>query len=666
RALDDVAWVWTDDDQHRRADHVIGARKLTMFGPRRGYWTRGPDDFPTLCATFGITAEVQPHTARDFLAEIAHDAARLGPEVLLADEPALPRMLLANYAYLGSAGASGLDASLPFILAHHRGPKHGAHEAHTLVAANHPKLMRSDTPNLEARFSAAHEFFVAASIAGEERQAIDAFHAALGVDTLRDRLRVEIAARAGRDRTADVGAEISRLRGTITALGGALDRVALRQPSPHWVHTERLAALGGAGPIRVLEQLSARYVLEGIGGITVPSMAVYDPSRATLLVDTDAARHPSQHTTALALGLMPTILDGPGEDDVVSTVALLLAMGSSERMHAHLDQRHYPSLDAERNARDLLAERMGAVLDFGVHHQLARKFETLRDAPVERWRDAEVLEGALGDEDAKHTERARWARAAAPNLLAAVGVEGDAPLLEVLITLLTVDALDALPADVLSLDDDSHAQHDDRDTLAQDIIPNLPDELQEPAPPERTFDETVPEPGPEPVDWGAARDTLLEDARRPRAQLGPGRALFDRVRRFFTDDPKPTNHPMPEWAQGAGNPFGPRDAIGAQLWVREENLREASALHHTHTLNFVPSVLPRPHLYAIHTPAATFDPTSQAWLPTKVPPASAWAPHAPSGRRARFEGSISPGLSQLPIPMHAALTGQPMDTRRGV
>jgi hypothetical protein len=113
------SWVTTDDGELADCRRVLGTRALHLFGQRRGYWQRGAERCARLCGLFGIPGEVTVETVKEFLTEIAGEVERDGDAAVLGKEPALPRMLLACYAFLGRAKGRP-RASAVFRAAHGR------------------------------------------------------------------------------------------------------------------------------------------------------------------------------------------------------------------------------------------------------------------------------------------------------------------------------------------------------------------------------------------------------------------------------------------------------------------------------------------------------------------------------------------------------------------
>lgn len=361
RRLGNRRWVYTDDGQWFPHGKVLGRHAFTLFGERRGYWERGYSNCPQLCAAFGIPGEVSPEVVRAFLHEVAE-----GPRDQLKRERPLTRMLLACYRRLANLGPYPVDPGLAIILAETR-----PGGERLLLPANHPSLVMSDTPTLEALFEKAGRLHVAVSGGVEAREEVDAFHAAMGLRALRDAFTVELAP-GGRELDAD----ISRLRGILRALVGVLERIKRQrtQLSPdHWVDDVRLRPLAQSGRVRAIEGLKVVYRLEGVGTVSVQARGAYHRERKELLVDASLAA-PGAALTGLAQGIVPTVYQGPGEEQLVDILEILMPLETREQMDAYLDARHFPRAE---EVADPLGERVSEILDFGLDVRLARRFPAL-------------------------------------------------------------------------------------------------------------------------------------------------------------------------------------------------------------------------------------------------------------------------------------------------
>ncbi|MCB9764154.1 MAG: ATP-binding protein [Alphaproteobacteria bacterium] len=618
-------WISTDEGLMRPPSQVLGFRALELFGDRRGYWTWGGLACPRLCAAFHIPTERGPEVIRAFFGEIAEDA-RKGDVALLRREPALPYMLRACYAAFGEA-AGTLPRRWPIILAVERGPD-APGEVLRLVAPETPGLVRSDTPTLEALFARAGRLYLATRGELSQRDAVERFLEAVGVPRLREAYTVVVDPTAGQDLTAQRPTEIQALRARLRALAAVLPRVRAQRrhlPLSGWVYDTRLAALGGSGSIRARAGLSVRLELEGVGAVKSRMPSVYDPSRATLLVDVSALDALDRRAGLLAQGLLPCVFDGPGEDQLIEILELLLPLGDAEGMNAYLDRRHFPVVSAPPRARDLLRVRLGELLDYGLGRLLARQFPELEGADFERWRDPALLEGLPETPD-----RAALAAAAVPPLLGALGVDApSAGLREALHAVLAAPGLDALPAALLG----------------------LPRDPPPPPPPS-------PEPGPTVRVTAAPPPLPGAHQGGPRAESPPALGFWQRLRSALGIDTTPAAS-APSWAARGVNPFTPHVELAPTAWATPEAQAEAAAVQPRGCLNVSPCPLPPPYLYVVHQLGGTFDPRTQSWGPQGVPLAGDLAPLRPTPHRVRFEGRLPPGDCVLPVPLFATLIGAP-------
>src|SRR5690606_27830578 len=113
-----------------------------------------------------------------------------------------------------------------------------------------------------------------------------------------------------------------------------------------------------------------------------------------------------------------------GEEQVTDLLEILLPLVTREAMDAYLDRRHFP-VSSARSARDPLAERLGELLDYGLHRRLERAFPELDGADFEPWRTARE-----GD---------------ARTLLSLLGVTPSREAVDALHKLLTAPSLEKLP-----------------------------------------------------------------------------------------------------------------------------------------------------------------------------------------------------------------------------
>ncbi|MFB6372479.1 MAG: hypothetical protein ABEN55_05095, partial [Bradymonadaceae bacterium] len=95
--LEEIDWVFTDDESYFHHSEVLGERALEMFGDRRGYWSRGVEACPTLCRAFSIPDQVTADFVADFLRDVAETVAARGDRTVQDSDPALQHMLLRCY-----------------------------------------------------------------------------------------------------------------------------------------------------------------------------------------------------------------------------------------------------------------------------------------------------------------------------------------------------------------------------------------------------------------------------------------------------------------------------------------------------------------------------------------------------------------------------------------
>ncbi len=587
RRLANKRWVYTDDGQWYAPNRVLGTHAFALFGERRGYWERGYANCPELCRAFSIPGEISPQVVREFLQEVAD-----GPRDQLRKERPLARMLLACYRRLSNLGPNPVDPALAVILAEQR-----PGGERVLLAAEHPGLFCSDTPTLERLFEKAGKLYVAWAGPVEGREEVEAFHAAMGLPSLRDGFTVELGA-GGQDVTEQCPAGIARLRTALRSLVGVLERVRRQrtQLSPdHWVDQQRLRPVAQSGRIRAIAGLKVTYRLEGVGSVPVQARGAYHPDARELLVDASLAERPEAPLTGLAQGLLPCVYQGPGEEQLVDILEILLPLVSREAMDAYLDERHFPR--GEDEPVDRVGERISEVLDFGLERRLAARFPELDPA---RWQE---LPPGLTVEQA--VER----------LLAGVE-EPSKELRQALTDVLSAPSLDSIktpPAPV------------------ETPPPPVPIMVaRQPAPPAQ-------EPG-EPTLWNRLVGWFSE-LTTPSEEQPP--ATEQELARLASQ--------LPAWATG-GNPFAPMTGIGTQFWGTRARLAELAARIPPVGLDYQPPGVPRPYVYALHCLSGSFDPGSQRWLPADPLYLAGLAEGEPTGRSISFNGKLEAGVNRLPLP----------------
>ncbi len=670
--LADRPWISTDDGDRLYPDQqVLGTWALALFGRRRGYWPTGIEHCPRLCRLFAIPGEVTAEAVAGLLEEIAREVEGEGDQRVLDLDPAVPRMLVACQAFLGERAGSEpgpppgeptaeplIPKTWPVILACSVGPPAGGRDRHDrrrLVAAGAAGLYRSDAPTLEALFSRAGELLLAEAGGGEERPGLDRFLDLMGVPLLRNAYTVE-AADSGRDVTDECRQELQSWRTTLRALVSVLPRVEaqrtlLRQGG--WVYRERLASLGAAGRIRAIRELQVRLVLPGVGSVETATPAAYDPRRDALLVDAAALAEPADHVTGLASGLMPCIYDGPGEDQLIDVVEILLPQATAPRMNAYLDRRHFPRVAAVETAGERLATRLGEILDFGLAERLAMRFPALAAVDLEAWRSGELPRRLRRAEDPE----------AAAALLLAGPPEADEELTAALATLFRVASLSDVPRDLLgsvaSVRVDEIEERSVASPRAEGSEVGVAAGRRSEGPESPVEEEVASAPSPR---GGASGGFLGGLARlyqgvRDVLALGGGSAAAGEGA-YRDADPGAEETPSLRGANvtSSAAPFGSPAFIGPQFGAGQQARMQAAGASADAVFVHRPASLPPPYLYAVSALGASFDARHQRWLP-------AGAYHGwkralrRSGHKVVFHGRLPPGRHQLPVPLYGRMAG---------
>ncbi|MCX4245436.1 sacsin N-terminal ATP-binding-like domain-containing protein [Paraliomyxa miuraensis] len=685
RRLTDTAWVCSDDGEYHPHERVLGLRALEHFGARRGYWERGWRECPTLCRSFGITDRLTPAVLMAFLEELAVEAEAHGDRALLGSEPGLPRMLQRAYAALGQRPDA--PPARVVLCRQHGGDDDGSLR---LRPPEDPLVLRSDAPTLEAMFAEVGTFFVATLGPLEERSSIDAYFERCGIRRLRESYEVR-AAETGLDQTAAHGEGLGELRACLRGLLAVLPRVRLQRThlaDDAWVYEPRLSTLARSGPIRARDGLQVDYVLPGVGRARRRAVAVFDPGTSTLLVDTRVLTDPDAVVTGLAQGLLPCLYDGPGEEQLVDIVEILLRLRTRARMDDYLDQRHFPiAAEPERGYEGRLAARVGELFDYGLERRLCARFPELRDRSLDRWRDPGMF--ASLPEEEEHAVRTLVAR-----MLAAVDVsEPSQALTEALALLLSATSLSDVPAgllaplavvepapseggprspaplpgeqDVPSLEElearlaelTARSQHEPDAEASSSHRFVIPTPSERPRAADRPID---PLPGPRPTveSWLDLADDDDTEREPTSAEGDDERSGFWQrlARRLGLSDDAPIDESRPAWATPGANVLSPARFIGPQLWVRGRALREMAGRRVPMGMLHQPPVLPSPHRYVVHTLGVAFEPSTQQWHPQPLPPMPALFEGESLGATVAFAGTLMPGRSVLPVPLFGDVT----------
>lgn len=462
RELSGRRWICLDEGRFVAHTQVLGVVALRYFGSRRSSWERGAEECPRLCRLMGIPLSVTPESVAAFLAELGPEVRARGDLALLAAEPALPRMLLACYGLLGRSGQP-ISRDLPVILCRASVPvdpmqEHPAEQR--LLPASAPSLLRSDTPTLERLFQGAGTLHLVAAGPPEERDDIERFHQGQGIRRLRDAYTIAIDGAGGEDRSHAYATQLQRLRGVLRALSSVLPRVRAQRTqlaTEGWTFEARLRPLAESGGLLAIEPLRVRYRLDGVGEASEEVAAAYDPARGALLIDTEVLDDPLSHTSGLSQGVLPCVYDGPGEEQLLDIIEILLPLYTAARMNDYLDRRHFPTVGIRRKALERVTDRLLEILDYGLDAKLLARFPELRGARLGSWRGAGVLRAfeellpspspsPSGDERLSEELSVLVARHA----LLAAGVEAPTSgLVDALADLLRAGSLSEVPARVL-------------------------------------------------------------------------------------------------------------------------------------------------------------------------------------------------------------------------
>jgi hypothetical protein len=139
-------WIWSDDGEVFPHAQVLGLRAFHLFKSRRGYWERGFKECRALCHALGIAGAATPNVVASFVEELGKEVKIKGGRKVLAEEPALPHMLLSAFNILGllSAICPSFRASIPRTkpICCHRRRKTFSGAIRRLWMCSLPKLVR--------------------------------------------------------------------------------------------------------------------------------------------------------------------------------------------------------------------------------------------------------------------------------------------------------------------------------------------------------------------------------------------------------------------------------------------------------------------------------------------------------------------------------------------
>lgn len=424
--LKELPWIWVDEGEYRQARHVLSVPSFRYFGPHRGTWEGAHHRFPRLAELFAIPSSVDVPVVLDFLREV-HEKQALQPS---------RRLLRACLTLVGER-----EGQLPIewrVLPANRADN----DQPLLVSADQSGLVRSNSPTLTGLFASSGRLLVVDPGDSESAPALEKLYQRLGIPRLRDAYTVR-PERDGGEVGGELGEAVAAFRALLRALAAVLPRLRAARPEweeGEWLADTRLRHFMTSGPIRVMRELRLTYELPGVATVAVEAAAAYDPAGAELLTSAAAVTQPAAHAVALAEGLSDLIYQGPGSEGLVDLLNLLLPLGRREAMDAYLDRRHFPRPNACHGANGR-AERVGEILDYGLHKLLERRFPEVAGTDWSLWSRNDL---ALPEQPA----------AAARHLLSTVGVaEPSGELLEALLGMLTAASLEDVLASLWDMAD---------------------------------------------------------------------------------------------------------------------------------------------------------------------------------------------------------------------
>ena len=659
RKLKGKNWIFTDNDTFFSASKVLGTRAVDYFGNRRGYWRKGVKDCPELCAVFGIPTEVTNQMVQNFLKEVSKDISKTSDLKVIAGEPAIPQMLLNCAAHLGKNGVT-VSKNLQVFVSKQCGGKDA--KSQRMLAASDALLFRSETPTLEGLFSKAGTFYLTETGRAAKREEVIAFYDAMKIRRLRDSYTAVVDSKSGRDTTNSSGGRLQGLKSVLHALAMVMPRVEKNRDhldQDGWVYRKRLKPLGEAGAIRVIQDLQVQMNLKGVGSVSDDMTARFDPKENTLLIEEAVLDNPRAYSSGLAEGLIPCIFEGNGEDGLVEIVELLLTRSNLREMNNYLDKRHFPMVEMNESAGDRMLRRLSEVLNYSSYENLRSHFESLKNCDFDKWRD-DRLHKKIAQISSKDLDfaTAKVARL----LLQTLGVtNAEEQLVKVLADTFKADSINGVPIELQQ----TASKPDPQDNVELGEINRKSTEPEEPEPPgdggqpkeprsERSWDaEPVIVPPPEPV-----------------VKEGGGFEFFNTVKNWFRNDnsdlyeggcsgANDSKVEVPSWMEG--NNLAPVDSIRSQLGFSGHSSDAPDRFEDTAPAGFYfdPTPLPPPFHYGVQEYGVTFNAANQEWTDKDLPKLKHLDQLSPSAHTVSFKGFLSPGHSQLPIPMLGRIQEKP-------
>jgi transglutaminase-like putative cysteine protease len=486
----------------------------------------------------------------------------------------------------------------------------------------------------------------------EQGPALDRLYSKLGIPHLRDAYTVK-PDRSGREVGPQMAEAVVSFRALLRGLAAVLPRLRAARPrweeEGEWLEQSRLSHFMNAGTIRVLDQLRLTYELPGVASVAVEAAAAYDPMGHELLLSASAVAQPSLHAVALAEGLLELIYQGPASEGLIDLLNLLIPLGHRQAMDAYLDRRHFPQALSQGQAPGL-SERLGEIMDYGLHKLLERRFSELAGQDWAVWRQGDLR--LQGDPEA-----------AAQKLCRALGQQSpSAELLQTLRQLLAAPTLEEAVGDLwepATLGSDLR-RHDTAAFPAADLDPTDASPGED-RPPGGT---TATRAARGSLAQGGAPESAQESASTTggsHSQAGGGRVTPGPPAAMVTAEGTPGvlasvgQKMLSRLGQWLGvQPQQKVQVLGLRLQLPDvaESYRNPPERH-----LLVSSKALRGHdLYCPAWLGIDFDPRRQIYLPGEVP----WLrSFESSGRTLEFSGRLSNAEDPLPMPLYSRLSQPP-------
>lgn len=689
--LEGLAWIQTDEGELHPPQEVLGCSAWRYFGRRRGYWEQGMREYPRLCATFDIPREVRPLDVLRFFSQLPQWLPP-GPEPqsLRIKEVSLVRQLLSGYALLGRKGEP-IPLETPYLLVEPRSPElppspeldEGPQpEQLRLVTPFARALYRSNTPTLEALFAKVGPFWKVVQGPVDDREGLELFHQRLRIPLISEAWSLQVQVEPENERTERLSEPIEALRRVLRALLEVYPRLRARRNSldpQGWQAEKRLRGLVRGGPIRVFEGLKALYLLPHVGQTLVHAPALYDTRSESLMLDTRALLEPMRHRSGLAMGLLPTLYDGPGADQLVDMLELLLPLEETAEMQAYLDRRHFPVASRGLEPLERLQERWVELCGLGLLDALQHRHPLLHKQNLSAWKEAtfwsqcreqlttELLEDGLEPEQ-RLKKTAQWV---GERLMRALGLKSRGTEEERLhLTLYRVLLADDPLRVLRQLGLLTHAPELNAATWGPTLGASSMDSSEE-VTGDTASDAAARSPS-EPSAAAQAEDARSASPADPsfwqRMRQG---GLFQKLGSLWqragdelsvpargSNKPSANVEPLlpPRWSE-PGQQLQPLSFVEGNAWSTPELRQELQGRPSPLQLQFQPYPLPSPWAYVIFTVGAKFSPGTQRWLEHPLD-LSLFQSGEPTARRAKFEGRLAPGVGLLPMPLFSRLHGR--------